>query len=706
MHAPVPWLVWIIACPALGALVTSVTSVGSAALRRRCGPRRPPIITHTVAHTVAMGALAASFALALLALVTLAHAPTAGADLQQHLFTFLEVGTWRFDVTLWLDRLSASLVLLVTGIGILIHVYAIGYLHGDAATPRFLAHLNLFCAAMLLLLMADNLLIMFIGWEGVGLCSFLLIGFWRDVPANGMAAIKAFLVNRVGDIGFVLGMCILLAGQLPHGDASAALSLDAIGATGAALHTSSLFGLPAHTVAALCFVWAACAKSAQFPLHVWLPDAMAGPTPVSALIHAATMVTAGVYLLTRLHDLLVLSAGVQGVIALVGAGTALLGAIAALAQRDIKRVLAYSTISQLGFMFLALGVDAVGLSVLHVVLHALFKACLFLAAGSVITAAHHQQDMARLGGLEKAMPTTHAAFALAALSLSGAPLFFVANGFYSKDEIIFHAFTSAGVVPGWLLGGLALASAVLTSAYIWRCYNLTFIGTFRDNAVPPRESPPSMTAVLRVFMLLMPASIALAAGSLWGATPVWGTWLAPWWHVDAVDAAPTGGPPRGAWGLAVVSITLTLVAWAWARWRYRTPERRHLDASHPLLTWVRDGFALDSLYQRGVIRPAQRLAQGARWVDDVVIDGAVHGIASVGRGLAHVDQAIDTLLVDGLVNMLARSLLGLGQRVRRLQTGLLSSYLVGAVVGVAVLLFFNFVAGAGCAPAGKMSWPF
>jgi NADH-quinone oxidoreductase subunit L len=412
-----------------------------------------------------------------------------------HLFTWIELDALRVAWSLRIDTLSVTMMLVVTGVGALIHLYAIGYMHGDERYPRFFVYLNLFILAMLVLVAADNFLMLFVGWEGVGLCSFLLIGFWFDKPdgegwRNSSAARKAFLVNRVGDFGFLLALMMI---GTTFGSFDFAVVLADAPARFAA-------GDPFMVALTLFLVLGATAKSAQIPLFVWLPDAMAGPTPVSALIHAATMVTAGIYLGARAHVLFALAPVTQEIIVAVGALTALIGASAAVAQHDIKRVLAYSTISQLGFMMAAVGMAAYSAALFHLITHAFFKALLFLCAGSVVHALGHGGDMRLMGGLHRRMPITFTAFVIGALSLAGIPPL---AAFFSKDEIIGHAYVSHPAIFLLLVG-----AAFLTAFYIARQVILIFFGEARSEAAARAVESPRLLTVPLIAL----ATLALIGG--------------------------------------------------------------------------------------------------------------------------------------------------------------------------------------------------
>jgi NADH-quinone oxidoreductase subunit L len=444
-----------------------------------------------------------------------------------HLWTWIKVGNFRADFGLAMDRLSGTYALFVTFIGFLIHVFAVGYMHEDTGFYRFFAYLNLFMFSMLTLVLADNFLLMFVGWEGVGLCSYLLIGFYTNRREAGDAAKKAFITNRVGDWGFVMGILLifLLTGSISFfGDGNALQTIGALPANSFGWH--EIFAGGITSIAVLLFIGAA-GKSAQIPLYVWLPDAMAGPTPVSALIHAATMVTAGVYMIVRCSAIYVHAPTAMFIVAVIGAATALFAATIGLAQNDIKKVLAYSTISQLGYMFLACGVGAFTAAIFHVITHAFFKALLFLGSGSVIHGMHHEQDMRRMGGLRKFMPITFATMLTGWLAISGIPIF---AGFFSKDEILWKTWSAGGLSmpsPVWskLLWLVAALTALLTAVYMTRMMVMTFWGTERfrethqehsDDAAgvhddahhsdhhvhEPHESPWSMTVPLIVLAVL------------------------------------------------------------------------------------------------------------------------------------------------------------------------------------------------------------
>lgn len=442
-----------------------------------------------LAGSIATGAVLASFISAVILFKELASLPSEQRRLTAHFFDWISVGGMEIGASFLFDPLSAVMTLIITGVGTLIHLFSVGYMSHDERPSKYFAYLNLFIFNMLLLVLGDNLLVMFVGWEGVGLCSYLLIGFWFTDSEKAAAGMKAFITNRIGDAGFLVGVFILFFtfGTLGFEDLLARLPSTAeVGWSGPL------------TLACLALFIGATGKSAQLPLYVWLPDAMAGPTPVSALIHAATMVTAGVYMIVRLSGLFVLAPNAMLVIAIVGGLTALLAATIGMTQWDIKKVLAYSTVSQLGYMFLAVGVGAFGAAIFHLMTHAFFKALMFLGSGSVIHAMGEEQDIRRMGGLRHKMPITHITFMMGWLAIIGFPFF---SGFFSKDEILWRAYSSPlGHPLFWLVG---VAGAVCTAFYMTRLMALTFWGKSRvPSETHPHESPIAMTIPLIVLGVL------------------------------------------------------------------------------------------------------------------------------------------------------------------------------------------------------------
>lgn len=524
---------------------------------------------------------------------------------------------------LW-DPLSALMTLIVTGVGALIHVFAVGYMHGDERFSRFFTYLNLFAASMLTLVLASNYAMLFLGWELVGLCSYLLIGFWFSRPSAAAAAKKAFVVNRIGDLGFMVGLMLVFTS---FGTLSYAGVFERAGA--------ELTGTMA-TVIGLLFLVGAAGKSAQIPLYVWLPDAMEGPTPVSALIHAATMVTAGVYLVARSAAIFELSTVAQVTVATIGAATALWAASIALAQRDIKKVLAYSTVSQLGYMFLAVGATAYVAGIFHLMTHAFFKALLFLGAGSVIHAMKDEQDMHKMGGLLKKMPITAVTMGVATLAIAGIPPL---AGFWSKDEILASSFERGGWFSVlWIVG---LITALLTAFYMTRQWVLVFLGSPRwDQGVEPHESPRVMTTPL----------VILAALSVLGGlvnTPFRLTlehFLEPAFELVSVQHPPEG---IGMFLLlAGVSVLAGLAGAAAAYLAYNQPTaqwRSFEGGFQPLWGAWEQAYGIDDIYDRTIVKPGERTAKGLAFgVDVAIIDGAVNGVGRIFRDLGDWARPIQT----------------------------------------------------------------
>jgi NADH-quinone oxidoreductase subunit L len=589
MVTPSSSLRWIVLLPALGVLF-------HLALGRRV-PRAVKV--------VGPGVLLGAFLVALAAVRELFAGPEGGA-LRDQVYRWLEAGDLRVDAALRLDALSAVMVLVVTGIGFLIHVYSVGYMHGDRGFTRYFAYLNLFITAMLILVLADSLPLLFVGWEGVGLCSYLLIGFWYDKVENAIAGKKAFLVNRIGDAGFLLGI-FLLARTV------GTLEIAALADHVDRLRAATIGGFAVPTIVGVLLLFGATGKSAQIPLYVWLPDAMAGPTPVSALIHAATMVTAGVYMVARLHVVYDLAPAALACMAAVGAATALLAAVIATAQTDIKKVLAYSTVSQLGYMFLGLGVGVPGAAIFHVVTHAFFKGLLFLGAGSVIHAMSGEQDVQRMGGLRRHLPVTFATMAVGTLAIAGVPPL---SGFFSKDEILWSAF--AGPHPQPVCGAVGYLAALLTAFYMGRMFCLTFLGGCRAGEHARHhlhESPAIMTLPLVVLAVLAAA----------------GGWLPVAHLVERVTGAQH--LPHAPAGLLVLASAIALAGLVLAYVGYVVrpglPARlaAALGGGYQL---VRDKFRIDELYDRAIVRPVFWAADvAARQLDPDVIDGVANGAGAL-----------------------------------------------------------------------------
>ena len=563
------------------------------------------------------------------------------------LFDWISFGNIHIDFGVLIDQLSAMWLMIVTGIGFLIHVYSIGYMHDDEGFQRFFAYLNLFIFFMLLLVLGNNFVVMFIGWEGVGLCSYLLIGFWYKNQAYNDAAKKAFVMNRIGDLGFLIGMFILL------------YNFHTLNFNG--LHQAVNSGGDYHHV----IVWAtlflfigACGKSAQIPLYTWLPDAMAGPTPVSALIHAATMVTAGIFMICRVNFLYTLAPETLHVIAVVGAATALFAATIGVMQNDIKKVLAYSTVSQLGLMFMALGFGAYSSGVFHVMTHAFFKACLFLGSGSVIHAMGGEQDIRKMGGLRKYMPITFATFLLATLAISGIPPF---AGFFSKDEILGNAFEHNKVI--WAVASFA---SMLTAFYMFRLVFLTFYTSFRGTHEQEHhlhESPATITFPLIVLGILSVVGGFIGLPPVLSANHWLKNFLAPVFGAPSIEAAEVSHSME--WTLIGIAVLAALVSIAWAYNRFIV--KKTLPAEEGKLTGfanlVYKKYMIDELYNAVIVAPLLFISE---WGYEVV----------------------DKIIVDGIVVWSGRMSMVTGKQLRQLQSGNIGFYLLMMVLGVIAVLLY------------------
>lgn len=566
---------------------------------------------------VGCGLPLASFVLAVL---TFRALEAGGAPIVEVAYTWALIGDTAFEIAFYFDRLAAVMTLIVTGVGSVIHIYSIGYMHEDRSYARFFAYLNLFLFFMLLLVLGRSMLVLFVGWEGVGLASYLLIGFWYEDPENAKAGKKAFITNRVGDAGFLLGMFLLYF-------ALGTLDMDRINAA----FTSGPVAVSASLVGVLLFIGAS-GKSAQIPLHVWLPDAMAGPTPVSALIHAATMVTAGIYLVARMSGLYLNAPEASAVVAAIGAATAFFAATIAIAQNDIKKVLAYSTVSQLGFMFAALGVGAYGVAIFHVFTHAFFKACLFLGAGSVIHALSGEQDIRRMGGLAKKIPLTFATFLVATAATAGIPPL---AGFFSKDEILWFTFASArGGSP--LLWAVLAATALMTAFYMFRLLWLVFLGRSRmapDVAHHVHESPWSMTGVLVVLAILSTAGGFIAVPHF----------LEPLLPLPAlVESAQPLHKPLIALAIVIAAAGIALAAFFFGG------DARRATAAGERFAGVRrvlaNKYYVDELYEAAIGRPLHWISEHVflRLGDRALIDGTLHALAAAARRGAALFARVQT----------------------------------------------------------------
>jgi NADH-quinone oxidoreductase subunit L len=876
------WLIPLL--PFLGAAINAVFGRALQRSRANAALEKRLHIGSFGVSAVAVGAMLIAFGLGLANFIKLAALESGHRTLLSHAWQMVRIGSLDVNFSFSMDPLSGLMTLIITGVGTLIHVYACSYMEKEPAYWRFFTYLNLFVFSMLLLVLGDNFIVMFFGWEGVGLCSYLLIGFWYKDYKKATAGMKAFVVNRVGDWGVICGLSLLFWGLggawLAHGEYHpdyrarfVAVEAEALaegeeeaeekakehgkaehgkaergpqehgkaepekhdeghggkgmgpeaaekmkqraGAKGTLTMTShpgarvylgvsdaSQFGarnppelfdvspflrkelpvgvhniaiVPGNgavvsgdglemallehveiergeekvilalgptvtfreihdqlvlkdksgkqflkealkqrtvwggmgliTLACLLFFVGATGKSAQIPLFVWLPDAMAGPTPVSALIHAATMVTAGVYMIARLNFLFSLSPNASGVVALVGATTALFAATIGFFQYDIKKVLAYSTVSQLGFMFIGVGVGAYWAGVFHLMTHAFFKACLFLGSGSVIHGMHaveHDevavQDMRNMGGLRRVMPVTARTYFIACLAITAAPIPFFA-GFWSKDEILWKAFTtqSTGFVPGLLVYVMGLAAALGTSFYMWRSYYLTFEGPHAraEIAAKVHESPPAITWVLSIL-----AFLSAFAGVTFGFSthlfgqhgePVLEEWLQPVLaHSEAHFAHEGLGLELG---LMVLSVALAVGSWSLARARYGENRKKTWAEDERVLpgfTLLQNKYYVDEIYQASIVRGFLALRLVLAEVDRWIVDGIVNGVGVAVRACSWVGAAIDTYLVDGAVNLVAEGMLSAGERLRHVQTGRIQNYVYGLLGGVAFFALLQY----------------
>ena len=603
----------------------------------------------TVSAVVGSGTILVSFILSVLVFLEVKNGNTQLVTL----FDFISVGSLSVPFSFRVDQLSSLFLLVITGVGFLIHLYSSAYMkeENNAHYARYFAYLNLFVFSMLLLVMGNNFVIMFIGWEGVGLCSYLLIGYWFKNIEYGNAAKKAFIMNRIGDLGFLLAIFWMIAklGTVSFYTADNSGVFDLFGK----LSDTDLTG-----ITLLLFV-GATGKSAQIPLYTWLPDAMAGPTPVSALIHAATMVTAGIYMIARSNILYTLAPYTSTVIVIVGIATALLAATIAIKQNDIKKVLAYSTVSQLGYMFIALGVGSYTGAVFHVITHAFFKALLFLGAGSVIHAMHHEQDIRNMGGLKKKLPITHITFLLGCIAISGIPPF---SGFFSKDEILAAAWSVNPVY--WILGVLG---AVMTAYYMFRLYATTFLGTFRgtpDQEHHLHESPGAMTIPLIVLAILsvvggfigIPAVFAEGSHQL-------SNFLAPIFAESTRLQKPHHLSHSTEYMLMAISVGLALVAIFVAVSKFsKKPE---LDEPQGAGKVLANKWYVDELYDAAIVRP----------------------VGSLGKFFNNV---MERSVIDGFVNGVGRFLQYSSRQVRLVQSGQVGSYVLLMVLGILVFFVLQF----------------
>jgi len=659
------------------------------------GRRLPKTVSGGLASLVML----AAFAVSVLIVWQLANLAPSQRVMEQTLYTWIASGDFVLDLTFRVDPLASVMILVITGIGSLIHIYSTAYMHeeSDSEYARYFSYLNLFAAFMLVLVLGGNFLVLFIGWEGVGLCSYLLIGFWYEKKSAADAGKKAFVVNRIGDYAFILGTLLIF---LRFGT----LDFQRIASAVAPLAPESMFGM--LSLATLLLFIGATGKSAQIPLYVWLPDAMEGPTPVSALIHAATMVTAGVYMIGRNAVLFSHAPETMGVVAVIGAATALMAGTIGLVQNDIKRVLAYSTVSQLGYMFLAMGVGAFGAGIFHLYTHAFFKACLFLGSGAVIHALHGEQDIRNMGGLKAALPITYWTFLMGSLAIAGVPGL---AGFFSKDEILFETFAHGHTIL-WIIGVL---TSLLTATYMFRLVFLTFHGERRQGAVASEvgaighdagaishdhsaishqpgaashlhDAPAAMALALIVLALGSVLAGYVGVPHALGGTNALAAWLEPSFEARSVTtlageqvAAPgePGAIPAGEAGaegnesleltLMVVSslvalLGIGLAAFIWLKRREIADNAAR--AFHGVYTLLLNKYYVDEIYDAAIVQPIRIVSQEGLWrgVDVHVIDGAVNGTASIVEGGSSL--------------------------MRRLQTGSVRTYAGSLLIGVVLIL--------------------
>lgn len=586
-----------------------------------------------------------SFVITVVTFIHVLNLPEDGRTITVPLFNWITSGSLNISAAYLVDPLSLTMCLIVTGVGFLIHVYAIGYMHGDKGFARFFAFLNLFIFAMLNLVLGDNMLLMFLGWEGVGLCSYLLIGFFYDKKFAGDAANKAFWVNRIGDFGFMLAMFFIFMnfGTLNFQGIFAAIPQSAA--------TTSVF-----TIITLLLFVGATGKSAQIPLFVWLPDAMAGPTPVSALIHAATMVTAGVYMIARTSVLFALAPISMDVVLITGCATAFMAATIAIAQNDIKKILAYSTVSQLGFMFMAMGVGAFSTGIFHVMTHAFFKALMFLGAGSVIHGMHEEQDVTKMGGLKDKMKTTFLTFLMGGIAIAGIPPF---SGFFSKDEILSKLFFSGN----YIVFAFALMTAFLTAFYVFRLISLTFYGKPRydESHVHPHESPATMTVPLIILAVLS------VLGGFLGMPHIIGhnyleSWLEPVFKSAWAILPPHHMVASTEIILITVSVVVAVTSVLISFKTFKSGEKLYA-FSGSFYELLKEKYKVDEIYDAIIVRPL-------RWLTEIFY------------------KIFDVKIIDGAVNGLASFFVNLSFDWRKLQTGVVQDYAVFSVAGILAIILY------------------
>ena len=618
--------------------------------------------SHEMAHRLAWGSVGLSF---LCVIGVFADILRTGTAREVVAYQWIFGGDLTINLAYLVDPLTCVMLLVVTGVGFLIHVYSVGYMHGEPGFTRFFIYMNLFMVSMLLLVMGNNYVVLFIGWEGVGLCSYLLIGYYYDKVSAAKAATKAFVVNRIGDAGFLLAIFLIF------------VNFKTLDYTKVFAQAGQLSPDMA-TAIALCLLVGAVGKSAQLPLYTWLPDAMEGPTPVSALIHAATMVTAGVYMIVRNHVIFDLSPTAMEVVGFVGGGTALFAATIGLVQTDIKRVLAYSTVSQLGYMFLGCGIGAYTAAVFHLMTHAFFKALLFLSAGSVIHALSGEQDIRKMGGLSKKIPWTYRLFLIGTIAIAGIPPL---AGFWSKDEIMAHAFTH----DHFLLYGIAAIGAFLTSFYMFRLTYLTFYGESRmdhHTEAHVHESPSVMIGPLVALGFL-----SLVGGLLLGFPPEHG-----WLHQFLAPVVGSAGEHEVSMGLVsalmVVATGIAVIGWGLAHYMYQVSTstadvwaEKFSGAYRTLL----NKYYVDELYDFIIVEPMKRLGELLDWFDRTVIDGLVRGVGQLADWGSAGSTWIEKYIVYAGLNVIGYGNHLAAREGRKIQSGMVHHYVALIVAGLFLL---------------------
>ena len=598
------------------------------------------------------GVIATLMVLASFIISVLAFQEFNGQSITIDLFSWISSGSLTIPFSFMIDQLSLVMLLIITGVGFLIHLYSIGYMHDDEGFSRFFSYLNLFIFFMLLLVMGSNYIVMFAGWEGVGLCSYLLIGFWFKNPEYNKAANKAFIMNRIGDLGFLLGIILLFV-------TFGTTSFNEIFPIAGAFPTSD----PRIVAITLLLFIGAMGKSAQIPLYTWLPDAMAGPTPVSALIHAATMVTAGVYMIIRSNVLYSLAPFTLSIITVIGAATAIFSAAIAITQTDIKKVLAYSTVSQLGFMFVALGVGAYSTALFHVTTHAFFKALLFLAAGSVIHAMSGEQDIRKMGGLKKKLPVTYLVFLIGTLAIIGCPPF---AGFFSKDEILAKTFAE-----NKLIFGVLAVSTIMTAFYMLRLFFLTFYGTFRgtqDQAHHLHEAPKSMLIPLVILAILSTFGGFLGLPEVFSEKHLFANFLQPILSIPSMfhSSELTHTFEIGLMATSTIILIIVFVITS----RLYTSEKgipaKQESALSPFARASYNKFYVDEIYDAIIVNPLKKISELFYKVFDIRI-------------------------IDGIVNSVNKGVTGSSRALRFIQTGSVGFYIFAMVFGIIAILLFNLI---------------